>query len=457
MTRQPSRRVLFLAYHFPPIGGAGVQRSVKFVKYLAEFGYEPVVVTGPGGASDHYTPEDKTMESEIPAGTEVHRVAGPEPKTSRGWRRRAERLFEVESPFSRWWIDGAVALGRQVGGDTDLIYCAAVPYLTTRAAVRLARELDKPWVADLQDPWALDEIWVYPTGIHRRRDRTRMRKTLSTADAVIMNTPEAASRVRREFPELENRLVPAIPNGFDADDFAEPFTMPADDRFRIVHTGYLYTQLGLQHRRTARLRQLLGGLPVQGIDYLPRSHVYLLEAIERLLKVEPELSSAIEVHLAGVLTDEDREIAANSSVVRLHGYLPHPETVRLIRSAQLLFLPMHDLPPGTRAGLVPGKTYDYLGSGRPILAALPDGDARDLLSEAGNAFICRPTDTTQMAEIIAAQIRRWRAREPAAKPREDVVARYERRRQTADLAQVLDTVSGRKSAVAKPEAYLVRS
>src|SRR5215218_1649455 len=84
------RRILFIAYLFPPIGGGGVQRSVKFVRYLGEMGYEVVVVTGPGGATDHWTPEDKSLLHDVPPETEVVRIPGPEPPLRAGWRRRAE-------------------------------------------------------------------------------------------------------------------------------------------------------------------------------------------------------------------------------------------------------------------------------------------------------------------------------------------------------------------------------
>ena len=99
---------------------------------------------------------------------------------------------------------------------------------------------------------------------------------------------------------------------------------------------------------------------------------------------------------------------------------------------------MQDLPLGVRAGLVPGKAYEYLGSGRPILGAVPDGDARDLLIDAGNAFVCRPADVTALAEIVDTRITEWRGELPTPEPRGDVIAPYERRRPTDRLARVLD-------------------
>jgi glycosyltransferase involved in cell wall biosynthesis len=117
-----------------------------------------------------------------------------------------------------------------------------------------------------------------------------------------------------------------------------------------------------------------------------------------------------------------------------------------MRTADLLFLPMHDLPPGRRAGLVPHKTYEYLAAGRPILAAVPDGDARDLLAESGAALLCRPADTAAMAAHLEAEIDRWRAGGEPRAPRRDVVERCSSRRLVADLTALYDAVVERAGA-----------
>jgi glycosyltransferase involved in cell wall biosynthesis len=435
-------RVLFVAYHFPPLGGGGVQRNLKFARYLPDFGYDPVVVTGPGKDENWWTPDDASMVAELPESVEVRRLAARAPE--RGARRaRVERLLGLETPQARWWREGAVELGRSAG-DVDLVYASLVPYAASaEAAAKLAAELGKPWVADLQDPWALDEMWLYPTELHRRRDLARMRRLLNLADAVVMNTPEAVVRVRRAFPELRDKLVVSIPNGFDEADFEGAVRERDDDAFRIVHTGYLYTDDGLRLRRVRKLRRVLGGMPVPEVDILTRSHVYLLDAVEKLLTEEPELAGTLEVHLVGSVSATDREIGSRLPVVSMPGYVTHAESLAAIRTADLLFLPMQDLPPGMRAGLVPGKTYEYLASGRPILAAVPDGDARELLESSGAAFLCRPADVDAMAALIRAEIERSRDGRPTWPRRAPVVDAYERRRLTQELASVFDRLVGR--------------
>lgn len=428
------RRVLVLAYHFPPVGGGGVQRSLKFVRYLPEFGWQPVVVTGCAGRRDRWTPADDSLSEEVPAGLEIVRVDN-EPGAPSARRSRLDRWLPVESAFARWWVSGAVEAGMGVG-DVDVVYASMAPYESSAAAASLSRLFGRPWVADLRDPWALDEVAVYPTRLHRSRQLRRMGRVLERADAVVMNTPEAAGRLTGRFPKLAASRVVTIPNGFDDMDFQASEPEQGHSAFRIVHTGSLHTELASSLRRGRRMRRMVGGFSTD-IELMTRSHVYLLNAVKQVLASR---DLPIEVHLAGVASDLDRSIS-DADFVRFHGYLPHTEAVRLVRSADLLFLPMHDLPEGTRATIVPGKTYEYLASGRPILAALPDGDARDLLAEAGTAQLCRPGDVRAMAHVIADAAGRWSTRgaEPTRRP--SVARMYERRVLTAKLASTFSAVA----------------
>ena len=178
------------------------------------------------------------------------------------------------------------------------------------------------------------------------------------------------------------------------------------------------------------------------VDFLTRSHVFLIEALERLFEARPELRSVVELHFAGVLTPAEQQSIERVGGATLHGFLTHRETTALVRSADLLFLPMQDLPPGRRATIVPQKTYEYLASGRPILAAVPDGDARDLLEAAGTARLSRPADTAAMAKLIGLEIDDWRRGEKPAEPDPDVLLRSSAPRLVCDLAGVFDELLG---------------
>jgi Glycosyltransferase Family 4/Glycosyl transferases group 1 len=437
-------RFLFVAYHFPPIGGAGVQRAVQLCRHLPAHDYEPVVLTGPGEPEYRWTPRDLALAAGAEPATDVHRVSGPEPERDGAWRGRAERWLRVTMRWQRWWAENALDLARRAGRDCDLVYASLAPYQTAETATAIAKELRRPLVVDLEDPWALDEMMVFPTDLHRWRERARMRRVLQAADVIIMNTEEAARVARETFPELADRVV-AIPNRYEADDFRGPAGARRDDRFRIVHTGSMHTDLGWAQRRSSGRRRLLGGAE-PGVDFLTRSHVFLLEALDRLADERPDIASTVELHLAGVLTEEDMRVAAASRFAHVQGFLSHRETIALVQSADLLFLPMHNVSAGARARIVPQKTYEYVASGRPILAAVPDGDARRLLAEAGTARLCRPADIAGMAAIVTDEVQRWRSGEAEPAPNPEVLARFDSRRLAGDVAAIFDRVTGKGQA-----------
>jgi glycosyl transferase family 1 len=434
----PVPRVLVLARHFPPMGGAGVHRTLGSVRHLPAYGYEPIVVTGPERATsrNRWEPTDPALLDRLAVDVEIHQVPDTQPVTDVS---RLGRAVDVRPPLVRWWIEESARLGVAVGRGADVVLASCAPYETALAAARVARALGVPWIADLEDPWALDEMRVPLTALHRAADLRRMRRALDSAAAIVMSAPEAAERLKRAMPKLAARVIVAgVEIGYEPADFARVPGRAPDGTFRIVHTGSLHTHFGEHLRRSRVRRRMLGG-SVAGLDVLTRSHVFLVRAIEELRRDEPELGARVELQLAGESTPADRAVSDRYDFVRHVGVLPHDEAVRLTRSADLLFLPMHDMPAGRRAGLIPYKTYDYLASGRPILAAVPDGDVRDMLAPLSQATLVRPADVAGMAAALRAGI--------VAGPAPDVAppARYERRRSVARIAAVLDAVRSRSS------------
>jgi glycosyltransferase involved in cell wall biosynthesis len=446
-------KVLFLTYFFPPIGGAGAQRTAQMADALPQLGCELTVITGPGSPRYRFAPIDPDLGAGVPNGVRIGRIAAPEPPRSGGWRARSERWLGVRSPWDRWWSDELVRLAASQGDGSDVVYASLNPYQTADAAGRVADLLGLPLVVDLEDPWALDEMMVYPTRFHRRWELHRMRRALARADVVIMNTPEAARRVRARMPELRHKLVVAIPNGFDSRDFAGTVVPRADDAFRIVHTGTLHTDLGRRHRSLSGARAILGGA-VRGVDLLPRSHVFLLEAIDRVAARRPDLARRIELHLVGAQTEEDRDATRGSSVVRAYGFVPHRMAIESIRTAELLFLPMHAVDSG-RVAIVPCKTYEYLASGRPILAAVPEGDAKDLLLAAGNATITAPADVEAMARALEEAVAGWERGAAPRPPDPAVVEQFDVGPRARMLADVLAIAAARESGPSRVSPMFV--
>jgi glycosyltransferase involved in cell wall biosynthesis len=433
--------VLLLGYHFPPLGGAGVQRNARVARHLVSLGYRVSVVTGPGRPEHRWSPLDETMAAELPAEIAVYRLPSPEPSWTGS---RVQRWLRLTRVWQRWWEENAIPIALEAGRDADVVYASISPYSTAGAAGEVARKLGLPAIFDFEDPWALDEMLIHETALHARLERRTMGRKLAAADAIVMNTPEAAARLRESLPHLARIPVYAIPNGYDADDFRGPEPERRPDAFRIVHTGSLHTELGGQRRL---LRRVVGGA-TRGVEFAARSLVYLTRALDELIEDEPALVDRIELHLAGRLTDGDREVVAHLPFVHEHGFLPHDETIALVRSADLLFLPMHDVPAGRKLTIVPCKTYEYLASGRPILAAVPDGDARDLLHAAGSARICRPTDVAALRAALLDELARAESGIAAAKPPDAVLRQVEWRTLTRRIADVVDAVADASEAPA---------
>ena len=223
---------LVVGYHYPPFGGVGAQRAIQLTRYLGEFAVRPVVLTGPGQHGDRWKPDDPTLLTDL-GDVLVVRAPGPVPVSDRDLEIRLDRLMGRRSAFARWWIESIERLEQPPGQKIDVVLGELAPFETAFGVEKLAGRLGVPWVADLQDPWALDEMRLYPTVIQRLADRARMGSTLRTAAAVVMNTPEASKRLLEAFPDLRERRVVSITNAFDAEDFTG--VVPRRARWRLPH------------------------------------------------------------------------------------------------------------------------------------------------------------------------------------------------------------------------------
>jgi len=256
-----------------------------------------------------------------------------------------------------------------------------------------------------------------------------------------MNTPEARKALLRTFPKLQNKNVICITNGYDETDFSRPIIERKNGKFRIVHTGFLHTAAGLALRRRWHDRLLKGA--VQGVDILTRSHILLLEAMERWFAKCPDAAKEVELVLAGSTDEHDRALVQKSNMAHLIqcvGYLPHDMSVDLVRSADLLFLPMQRLPPGRKSLIVPGKTYEYMAAGKPILGAVPDGDAKDFLEECGSGLCCSPDDVPGMVTHLSSAFAAWKEGHQLISPNWEYIRGFERRTQTKVLANAFNRI-----------------
>jgi hypothetical protein len=426
-------KVLFIAYIFPPIGGGGVQRSISFTRYLPREGYLPIIVTGPGVDTGRWTPQDLNLIEKVPSFVKIHRVPTPPPVNKNHVMNRIYRWLYLPIPFAKWWIRSGISIGEKAITDEDisLIYATMNPYESADIASYLSVKYNIPWVADLRDPWALDEMSVFPTFLHRKLELLKMKNSLRNASLIIMNTPESNKLLRKTFPLFENKKVITVTNGFDENHFSDNVDKEVDYHFKIIHSGALHSDAGLKYNQKRLWYKIFKGSRFQ-VDILTRSHVVLFKALEKLFHRRPNIRKDFQVILIGSITETDKLIIESSSIntnVVVKGFLQHEENIEIIRTADILFLPMHNLPPGERATIIPGKTYEYMASGRPILAAVPNGDAKDFLSKCGTSFICSPDDVEGMIEIISKVYDAWKNKLKITDPDWNYIYQFERKNQ----------------------------
>ena len=256
------KKVLIITYYWPPSGGAGVQRGLKFTKYLREFGWEPVIYTVENGA---YPVIDNSLEKDIPPGITVIKrpilepynfykaLVGEKPGKKMNPAFLSEKKKKTLSQkISVWirgnffipdarmlWIKPSVKFLKKYLSENkvDAIMSTSPPHSVHLIAMQLHKALKLPWVADFRDPWT--KIDFYPelklTNWADRKHHRLEKEVLSNADAVI----SVGETIKQEFQEIVNRKYELITNGYDEDDVHVSDKIEMDKKFSIVHLGTL--------------------------------------------------------------------------------------------------------------------------------------------------------------------------------------------------------------------------
>ncbi|MDY6418460.1 MAG: glycosyltransferase [Bacteroidales bacterium] len=442
------KRLLIITYYWPPTGGSGVQRWVKFSKYLPEFGWQPVV----------YTPEnpeqlarDESLLKDIPACAEVIKTHISEPyeiyrrltggkagqevnpvnAQRKSWKQRLSLWIRgncfIPDPRVGWVRPSVRFLKKYLREHpVDAVVTTGPPQSVHLIGLRLKKELGLRWIADFRDPWT--EMFYYKhLGLSAAADRRHRRleqAVLDGADKVISVSPPVAA----DFQAKTQTPVVLITNGFDESDFqaeesgsgsahAEPFTRTgsgvseaqpdsgagaaAVPPFRLVHTGLFAAD----------------GNPLN-----------LWDALAERCAADADFRARLQIRLAGkvdaAITDAIRARGLGDNLVEL-GYLPHDETVREQRAADILLLPLRREP--EYAKVLPGKIFEYLAARRPVLGiGQEDGAAASVLRDAaaGEMF-----DWDKKEELLAFL--------DAEHPQTAGIEKYTRRALTERLAEVL--------------------
>ncbi|MBC7791531.1 MAG: glycosyltransferase [Anaerolineae bacterium] len=414
---------LMLCYFFPPIGGGGVQRSTKFAKYLPAHGWRPAIVAAkPNGRNVIENGRDESLLSDVLPGTEVVRTASVEfagifallnRLRARKLIVNAERMIPLlPTNYKIGWYPSALRAARRIAstGNVGVIYSSSPPYSAHFVARALQRERSIPWVADFRDAWTQIATYRPPWQAHARLERRLEGGILRDADVVIANTPRNRQAMIDAFGISANKIS-VIPNGFDPADFETATPVPIDlSRFRVTCLGNFY-EMPHADRFFRAFRRFADDQPEASLSLYGWQARGVRNAAESLL-------------LPGTWHRSDR--------------IDHNEAVRVMRASSVL---LANLPNENARHWVPGKLYEYMAAGRPVLFIGPsDGDAAAVIREAGaGEVVCNDED-----HIYNSLLRLYRAWQKGDwSPHGSALQRFDRRVQTALLARIFDTVAGR--------------
>ncbi len=447
-------KVLLVSYYYPPLGGAGVQRALKFSKYLGDFGVACSVLA----ADNPDYVRDASLLAEVPAGVAVRRVAhrpllqhllarrhaaaprvAPASKVAGGGaahprlRDAALRSYAAlqfpddRAGWARHALDAGRALIREQG--IELVLSTAPPMSAHGLGRRLAREAGLPWVADYRDLWTDNPGYAAPAW-RAALDRRTEARWLRQAAGVVTVTPSWRGRFEHQLGP--GRPVAFIPNGYDEADFTAAAPPPRDDGvFRLLHTGTFY---GPRDPGT-----LLDGLDL----YLRRNPAPMHPVRPLRLRLVGNMGG----RFAQRLQQFEQQ---HPGVVEQRAYVPHHEAIAEMRAADALLLVVGAAGAAGRgdivAGTLPGKIFEYLRAARPLLLLGDErGDAAAILRQHGQGWVADETQPGAIAAALqrmmdAAPVRPVTAPAPAAS-----VAAFERRALTGELAQFLKACRGAAS------------
>lgn len=412
------RRLLLAAYFFPPVGGAGVQRPLKLAKSLLQFGWLPTVLTV---RDSTYPLVDASLLAEVPPEVTVLRAPAPLERIFADGAAPRGLRFLLNSPDRHWtWSAAALVLAaRQVrAGRVDAVLTTSSPPSCHFIGYRLKCRYGLPWVADFRDPWTMNPFYRPLSPLHRRIDGYWERRFLARADRVTITTYDS----EHHFPPGA-KLPPVItlPNGYDEADFVGMGVQPpAGPPSQIGYVGGLYD------------------------DSVTKAFLDGLQAFIAELALPP---GAVQLVMAGYFRDGHNlfERRGLQPYTRLCGYLSHRESIAVMAASHILALltrhgpanPAYDSP-------IPGKAFEYLRTGRPILHVAPRAChmSREItrLGAGQNAY-----GAADVTRLLAAAYRQWRRGQLVGRPVTAAgLAPFERTRQAQVLARALDSLVATK-------------
>jgi len=431
------KRVLFVSYYFPPSGGAGVQRVLKFVKYLPALGWQPAVLTVEESAD--FPARDEALFAEVPPEAEIIRTPIFEPYNAyrkltgrdasqptdmaslENHRASAkERLAEWVRctffiPDARcFWKGPAVRAGLRYirHAKPDVIVSSGPPYTCHLIGRALHRKTGIPWVADFRDSWvdwvSSPHRWALPRAV----DLALEGGVLRDADCVLTVSDGVREDLLSRHSQVGDGHFRLLPNGYDAADFDIVATAAPTDRFTLTYTGSLYGR---------------------------RNPLTLLDALDRLLVASPALKDRLRLRFVGRVDGQFLEAFRRFPALIEHvPYVTHTESIAYLLNSSASLLIIDDTP--AMRGILTGKLYEYLGAERPILALAPEGEAASLIRSLKAGTVAHPDNVEAVAAALKAMIDAWEAGTLKG-PEGSTVQPFTRQNQAGQLAGILEHIT----------------
>jgi len=432
------KKVLIISYYFPPSGGAGVHRILKFVKYLPEFGWQPFVLTVNEEAD--FPARDVSLLKEVPEAIEVFRTKIFEPynlyRKFTGRKKEeptdiaslakevkkslTNRLSEwIRATFfipdaRRFWKKPAVKQGMKIvkDRDIDLIFSTAPPYTCHLIGKTLKKKTGLSWVADFRDSWigwlSTPERWFLPHMI----DNYFERSVLERADTIVTVSNGIREDLLSRNPHIDSKKWRIIPNGFDEEDFKNVYGKASGEKFVLTYTGSLYGN---------------------------RNPKMILKALEKLFENHPSIRKRFTVRFVGRVDQAFlKDFKQFSDVVEYIPYVPHKESIRYMLNSSVLLLIIDAAP--VNHGILTGKLFEYIGAKKPILALAPEGEAADLIEDIGLGKVVPPNDPETIKKALFDYFTQWENGRLSLKTSGNRVKHLERKSLTKELAKVFDDI-----------------
>ena len=420
-------KALVVSYVFPPVGGAGVQRVTKLVKFLPRCGVKASVLT----ARDPSVPlRDASLERDVPAGTEVLRARTFEPKYAAkqlAWQLAAEspqgtlaslkrkvvalgRGLLVPDPQLLWLPAAHWALAKRLSSAAadDVVFISGPPFSQYLLAGLARLRSGTALVLDYRDEWSTTSS-AYEMSGSARASALLERAILRCAHAVTTATEEFREALLARFEFLDPSRVVAVPNGYDSEDFPASLPLPASDRFVLTYSGTVF-------RLTSA-----GGF---------------MAGLRLLHEREPALAKLLEVRFVGRIVDTEAHHFEGSEAlgVQRFGYVEHERAIRHLAESHAALCILDEVSGVER--IYPAKIFEIMRVGRPCLALTPEGALARLVRRHRLGDVVEPRSPAAVASALSNRLRAFRDNEQAAQDTPVDVERFDRlhlARQFADV------------------------